>query len=226
MSWNQKTGAFVLSTAVAALAMTLVGGASVVAGEVRPFMTLDMAKKMADACEAYQEEQNLPKFNIAVVDRGADLVLFRRQDDAYLGSGKIALQKAQSSASIPFPTRTIAELVYGTDGTPPALPGLAHSDIVAFAGGLPIWTTLRGQAIDSRHHGQRTASIVQRQQTILVLLQPSDDATFETARAVIRADDRGVRPVAIGNHCRCPAAKGQNRRFVLASRGFLVKLAG
>jgi glc operon protein GlcG len=136
MSWNQKTGA--LSTAVAALAMTLVGGASVVAGEVRPFMTLDMAKKMADACEAYQEEHNLPKLNIAVVDRGADLVLFRRQDDAYLGSGKIALQKAQSSASIPFPTRTIAELVYGTDGTPPALPGLAHSDIVAFAGGLPI----------------------------------------------------------------------------------------
>jgi uncharacterized protein GlcG (DUF336 family) len=138
MSQNQKTRTFLLCTAIAALAVTLVGSTSVDAGEVRPFMTLEMAKKMADACEAYQEEQNLPKFNIAVVDRGADLVLFRRQDDAWLGSGKIALQKAHSSASIPVPTRTIAEIVYGTDGTPPAVPGLAHSDVVAFAGGLPI----------------------------------------------------------------------------------------
>jgi uncharacterized protein GlcG (DUF336 family) len=48
------------------------------------------------------------------------------------------LQKAQSSASIPLLTRTIAEIVYGADGMPPALPGLAHSDVVAFPGGLPI----------------------------------------------------------------------------------------
>jgi uncharacterized protein GlcG (DUF336 family) len=101
-------------------------------------MTLDMAKKMADACEAAQAEQGWPKLNIAVVDRGADLVLFRRQDDAFLGSIKIAIEKAQSAASIPFPTRTIAELVYGKDGQPGPLPGLAHSDVVAFAGGLPI----------------------------------------------------------------------------------------
>ncbi len=101
-------------------------------------MTLDMAKKMADACEAAQAEQKLPKFNIAVVDRGADLVLFRRQDDAFLGSIKIAIEKAQSAASLPFPTRTIGEIVYGKDGKPGPLPWLAHSDVVAFAGGLPI----------------------------------------------------------------------------------------
>ena len=132
------TGTSLLCLVVGALATTLVGTAPAVSAEVRPFLTLEMAKKMADACEAYQAEQNLPKFNIAIVDRGADLVLFRRQDDAFLGSGKIALQKAHSSASIPFQTRTIAELVYGKDGGPAPIPGLVHSDVVAFAGGLPI----------------------------------------------------------------------------------------
>ena len=108
------------------------------AGEVRPMMTLEIAKMAADACEQFQAETELPKLNIAVVDRGADLVLFRRQDDAFLGSGQIAIDKAVSSVNIPFPTRMIGEIVYGKDGNPAALPGLAHSDVVAFAGGLPI----------------------------------------------------------------------------------------
>ena len=125
-------------SAVAALTVALFGAFPAWSGEVRPLMTLDMAKKMADACEAEQAKQSWPKLNIAVVDRGADLVLFRRQDDAFLGSIKIAMEKAQSAASIPFPTRTIAEIVYGKDGKPGPLPGLAHSDVVAFAGGLPI----------------------------------------------------------------------------------------
>ncbi len=99
---------------------------------------MSQAEKMADACEAAQAREGWPKINIAVVDRGADLVLFRRQDDAFLGSVNISINKAKSAASIPFPTRTIAELVYGKDGKPGTLPGLAFSEVVAFAGGLPI----------------------------------------------------------------------------------------
>ena len=121
------------------LAATLVvaaGAAS--AGEMRPMMTLEVAKMAADACEAYQAETDLPKLNIAIVDRGADLVLFRRQDDAFLGSGQIAVDKAVSAVNIPIPTRVIGDLVYGKDGNPPPVPGLVHSDVVAFAGGLPV----------------------------------------------------------------------------------------
>ena len=124
--------------AAGAIAVTMFGALSASAGEMRPLMTLDMAKKMVDGCEAAQVAQGLPKINIAIVDRGADLVLFRRQDDAFLGSVDIAIDKARSSASIPFPTRSIAEIVYGKDGNPGPVPGLAHSDVVAFAGGLPI----------------------------------------------------------------------------------------
>ena len=121
------------ATAAAALVAT-----DLAAGEMRPLMSLEIAKIAADACEQYQVENELPKLNIAVVDRGADLVIFRRQDDAFLGSGKIAIDKAMSSVSVPVPTRTIGEMVYGKDGNPAPLPGLVHSDVVAFAGGLPV----------------------------------------------------------------------------------------
>ena len=107
----------------------------------KPIINLSMAKVMADACEADQKKNNYNPVNIAIVDAGNDLVLFRRQNDAYLLSIDIATKKAKSSAGIPFPTRLVEELVYGKDGKPGIIPGLVHSkDIVAFAGGLPIRT--------------------------------------------------------------------------------------
>jgi len=133
-------GSISFGSAASALTVALFAALPASAGDVRPMMTLDMAKRMADACEAAQAAAGWPKINVAVVDRGADLVLFRRQDDAFLGSADIAINKAKSAASIPLPTRTIAELVYGKDGQPGDIPGLAFSDVVAFAGGLPVNT--------------------------------------------------------------------------------------
>ena len=109
--------------------------------KMKPVINLSMAKVMADACEADQKNSGYSPINIAIVDAGGDLVLFRRQNDAFLLSIDIATKKAISSAGIPFPTRLVEELVYGKDGKPGIIPGLAHSkDIVAFAGGLPIRT--------------------------------------------------------------------------------------
>ena len=109
--------------------------------EQKPVLSLSLAKKMADACEANQAQEGYRKINVAIVDSGANLILFRRQNDAFLGSIDIAIAKARSSARIPYPTRLIAEIVYGKDGQPGRVPGLVHSkDIVAFAGGLPIKT--------------------------------------------------------------------------------------
>src|SRR5918995_6696420 len=70
---------------------------------------LATAKQMADACEAKATEEGW-KMNVAVVDGGADLVLFRRMDGAFLGSIDIAQMKAQSSAMFPFPTRGLGEI--------------------------------------------------------------------------------------------------------------------
>ena len=109
--------------------------------KMKPVINLSMAKVMADACEADQKASGYAPINIAIVDDGGELVLFRRQNDAFLLSIDIAKKKAISSAGIPFPTRLVEELVYGKDGKAGVIPGLVHSkDIVAFAGGLPIKT--------------------------------------------------------------------------------------
>ena len=105
-----------------------------------PVLTLDLARKMAAGCEAKAKEMNW-KMNISVVDSGANQIFFEKMDGAYLGSGDIALHKAQTSARFPFPTRGVQELAYGKDLKGGTVPGLALvPGIVAFAGGLPIMT--------------------------------------------------------------------------------------
>ena len=109
--------------------------------ETKAIIDLDLAKKMADACEAKKATTDWRPLNIAIVDSGADLILFRRQDGAFLGSVDIAMNKAKSAIMIPYPTRAIGELAYGKDGKPAGLPGIATVDfLVPFAGGLPIRT--------------------------------------------------------------------------------------
>jgi uncharacterized protein GlcG (DUF336 family) len=114
--------------------------ATLVAAGSAHAVDLQTAKKMADACEAKAAEEGW-KMNVAVVDGGADLVLFRRMDGAFLGSVEIAQMKAQSSAMFPFPTRGLGEIAFGKDGEPGRTPGLAFvPGLAAFPGGLPVMT--------------------------------------------------------------------------------------
>ena len=109
--------------------------------KMKPVINLEIAKIMADAYESHQKKTGYRPINIAIVDSGGDLVLFIRQNNSFLLSIDIAIAKANSSAGIPVPTRTIQDIVYGKDGKPDRVPGLAHSkNIVAFHGGLPIKT--------------------------------------------------------------------------------------
>ena len=109
--------------------------------KMKPIINLEIAKIMADACESHQKKTGYRPVNIAIVDAGGDLVLFRRQNNAFLLSIDIAIAKASSAAGIPIPTRAIQHIVYGKDGKPGRVPGLAHSkNIVAFPGGMPIKT--------------------------------------------------------------------------------------
>ena len=109
--------------------------------ENKPVMDLALAKKLADACEAKKATTDWRPLNIAIVDAGADLILFRRQDGAFLGSVDIAINKAVSAVMIPYPTRVIGDLAYGKDGNPGRVPGISTVDfLVPFAGGLPIRT--------------------------------------------------------------------------------------
>jgi glc operon protein GlcG len=105
-----------------------------------PVLSMDLARKIAAGCEAKAKEMNW-KMNISVVDSGANQIFFEKMDGAYLGSGDIALHKAQTSARFPFPTRGIEQLAYGKDLKGGPVPGLALvPGIIAFAGGLPVMT--------------------------------------------------------------------------------------
>ena len=116
-----------------------------VAAETKPTINLDIAKKMVAACEAKAKQEGW-KMNIAVVDDGANLVAFERMDGGYLGSILIAQHKAITSANFPFSTRGFSELVFGKEGKPGILPGIANfPGIVTFAGGLPIMTANKVQ---------------------------------------------------------------------------------
>lgn len=126
------------STVVAATVLLCAPAAGAL--ERVPVLNLDVAKKMVDACVAKSRDMKW-KMNISVVDSGANQIVFERMDGAFLGSGDIALHKAQTSAKFPFPTRFVEQLSYGKDLKGGALPGLPHvSGIIAFAGGLPIMT--------------------------------------------------------------------------------------
>jgi len=127
-----------LSVGGAALAVVvMLVGPSAHAVEQRPMLTLKEANKMADACEAFAKKKGWRPVNIAIVDSGANLKLFRRQDDAFIGSIDIAQLKAKSSARIPVPTRALGDkIAYKNPMRPHGVqfvPGIA-----VFPGGLPI----------------------------------------------------------------------------------------
>jgi glc operon protein GlcG len=130
---------------IAVVSGVMLCGSAAMAAEMKPALTLDMAKKMAAACETKATQEKW-KMNIAVVDDGANLVFFQHMDDAFKGSIYISQHKAMTSANFPFPTRMFGELAFGKDGKPGMVPGIADvPGIITFAGGLPIMTASKVQ---------------------------------------------------------------------------------
>ena len=140
-----------LSTAAAAVIGLAVATGAQADGHMKNkrVLTLDLAKKIADGCEAHFEKQtDWRTLNIAIVDDGGNLKLFRRMDNSFLLSIDIALLKAGTSAGLPFPSRMVGVLAYGKDGQPGRVPGIAEiPGVAAFPGGLPIMTS------DGQHIG-------------------------------------------------------------------------
>lgn len=105
--------------------------------EMRPLLTVDIAEKIALACEKFGKKQGYRPLNIAVVDEQGNLIYFRRERGSFRGSAEIAINKAWSSAKFPFSTRFIGEKI--VNGNPKKVHGFQFLDrIIIFAGGLPI----------------------------------------------------------------------------------------
>jgi glc operon protein GlcG len=67
------------------------------AAETAPALTLEIAQKMVAGCQAKATEKGW-RVNIAIVDSGANLVMFERVNGAPLGSVTVAQHKAETSA--------------------------------------------------------------------------------------------------------------------------------
>src|SRR5437016_1473888 len=92
----------VICTAAMAIVLAFGLGQHAFALDKTPALSLDLAKKMAAACEAKAKDMSW-KMNISVVDNGANEIFFERMDGAYLGSGGIARHKAKPPQGSRFP---------------------------------------------------------------------------------------------------------------------------
>jgi len=96
------------------------------------YITLEDAKKAMAAAEAEARKNNW-NVAIAVLDAGANLILFEKMDDTQLGSVNIAIGKARTAVNFKRPTKAIEDIVAGGRQAFLALEG-----ITPLQGGLPV----------------------------------------------------------------------------------------
>lgn len=97
-------------------------------------INLQLARKMALASEKKAIEIGVPMW-FSSVDKGANLILEQRMEEALLASKEISLNKAYTSATLKLPTDTVAKLsqpgasLYGIQDV---------SRMITFGGGYPL----------------------------------------------------------------------------------------
>lgn len=98
-------------------------------------ITLQQAEKAIAASKKKADELDL-KMNIAIVDGGANLKAFARQDGAWLGSIDIAIKKAKTARYFDMNTGEVGKLSQPGG----SLYNIEHSNdgLISFPGGIPI----------------------------------------------------------------------------------------
>lgn len=97
-----------------------------------PTLTLEAAKAMAAAAEAYATTREWT-VAIAIVNAAGGLLLFHCLDDTQDGSRDIAVQKARTAARLRRPTKALEDAIAGGRA---AL--LSVEGAIALEGGVPI----------------------------------------------------------------------------------------
>lgn len=98
-------------------------------------LSLEMAKKIADACEQ-EAKKNKIRIVITVLDGERNLKYFQRMDFASSGSIQVSQLKANTSAMFPISTKALGERNKDLENKPySSIPG-----VCLLEGGLPIIT--------------------------------------------------------------------------------------
>lgn len=103
--------------------------------QATPGISAEAAATAVQAAVRHAEAKGW-KINVAVVDRGGNLMAFLRQPGAFLHSIQIAIDKAYTSASFGFPTKAWMSIVGQDEGM--KLGFSAQPRLIVFGGGLPV----------------------------------------------------------------------------------------
>jgi len=115
----------------------LLAAASAFAGDdvaTKQTLTLDGAKKAADAAIAYAKSSGAPGSAIAVVDDGGHLLYFVRLDGTFTASPNISIGKAKTAVLFKKPTKDFEDIINKGRFAMTALP----PDFTPLQGGVPI----------------------------------------------------------------------------------------
>ena len=96
------------------------------------YITLEDAKTAMAAAEAEARKNNW-NVAIAILDAGANLIMFQKLDDTQLGSVNIAIGKAKTAVNFKRPTKALEEMIAGGRQV-----FLAVEGITPLQGGLPV----------------------------------------------------------------------------------------
>ena len=114
------------------MAMAVGMATSASALESKPVLSIEVAEKMAMACDKYAASKGW-KVNIAVLDDGGGMLYFRRHPAAFRGSVDISINKAWTATQFGFPTRFFGSTIVN------AAPGIQYTPrLIIFPGGLPV----------------------------------------------------------------------------------------
>ena len=96
-------------------------------------LTLEGARKVIAAAEAYAKEHNAPGGAIAVVDEGGNLMALERLNGTFSAGPKISIGKARTAVQFKKPTKVFEDLINKGRTTMVAL-----EDFTPLQGGIPI----------------------------------------------------------------------------------------
>lgn len=100
-----------------------------------PGITAEAAAAACAAAVAYAGERGW-KINVAVVDRGGNLMAFLRMPGAFIHSIDIAIDKAYTAASFGFPTKAWMGAIGHDEGMKFGFSNQPR--LIVFGGGLPV----------------------------------------------------------------------------------------
>lgn len=100
-----------------------------------PGITAEAASAACAAAVAHATAKGW-RINVAVVDRGGNLMAFLRMPGAFIHSINLAIDKAYTSASFGFPTKAWMGAVGHDEGM--KLGFSSQPRLIVFGGGLPI----------------------------------------------------------------------------------------